>query len=522
MRDADQHRAQRRRRTPPSAEHQPSRSLAEHARRCCSRPDAVDCDPRRARSSDRAAMPATTAPAGRRSSHGASSMTPSTAAAVCRCRRSQPPDAVDGASHDHRARELADGGSEHAMRSIATHRQRHAAVRTRSRSSSVRSLTATVRRTPGISCEAVPASMPSTGAGMRRHCPMPAQRMPPKASSASSPCSTAPSLRLAVRLHADVASRAATMQRCDDRRALRRRRSLDRPIDAAMAAALVRRAHDRLRPAARPTTRHVRSLASDSRRSELASDPRRAARPLVATSRRTARRTAPRDRRRSSPATTAERRRHAAASSSADPRLPSRADSRDRIAGARRLAVASPAALAMVRRTPGISCEAVPASMPSTGAGMRRHVRCWQPCRRKLRQLHPLVRRRSSLLPTTSVASDVAPGSMAACQIVRRESRHARCATATMRSCTARRNAVRPSIELRRLDEDAARRDRASCDDRDRAGAVRASQPSTPRPTVDARLPTDQSRTLAADDSGRCDACEPRRTLPAQPARVRD
>ena len=28
----------------------------------------------------------------------------------------------------------------------------------------------------------------------------------------------------------------------------------------------------------------------------------------------------------------------------------------------------------LVRRTPGISCEAVPASMPSTGAGMRRHV----------------------------------------------------------------------------------------------------------------------------------------------------
>jgi hypothetical protein len=30
--------------------------------------------------------------------------------------------------------------------------------------------------------------------------------------------------------------------------------------------------------------------------------------------------------------------------------------------------------LATVCRTPGISCEAVPASMPLTGAGMRRHV----------------------------------------------------------------------------------------------------------------------------------------------------
>jgi hypothetical protein len=33
-----------------------------------------------------------------------------------------------------------------------------------------------------------------------------------------------------------------------------------------------------------------------------------------------------------------------------------------------------------VRRTPGISCEAVPASMPSTGAGIRRHLRLSAAC----------------------------------------------------------------------------------------------------------------------------------------------
>ena len=55
-----------------------------------------------------------------------------------------------------------------------------------------------------------------------------------------------------------------------------------------------------------------------------------------------------------------------------------------------------------VGRTPGISCEAVPASMPSTGAGMRRHVHaCRNQCRRKLRQLHPLVR--PHVVPPTSV-----------------------------------------------------------------------------------------------------------------------
>ena len=46
----------------------------------------------------------------------------------------------------------------------------------------------------------------------------------------------------------------------------------------------------------------------------------------------------------------------------------------------------------MVGPTPGISCEAVPAS----DRGRRGHEAacpCWQPCRRKLRQLHPLVRR---------------------------------------------------------------------------------------------------------------------------------
>jgi len=52
-----------------------------------------------------------------------------------------------------------------------------------------------VRRTPGISCEAVPAS-DRDGAGMRRHFTnaMRAYRVtvPPKASSASSPCSAAP------------------------------------------------------------------------------------------------------------------------------------------------------------------------------------------------------------------------------------------------------------------------------------------------------------------------------------------
>jgi hypothetical protein len=45
-----------------------------------------------------------------------------------------------------------------------------------------------VGRTPGISCEAVPASMPSTGAGMRLLSIL--ATMPPKASSASSACST--------------------------------------------------------------------------------------------------------------------------------------------------------------------------------------------------------------------------------------------------------------------------------------------------------------------------------------------
>ena len=34
----------------------------------------------------------------------------------------------------------------------------------------------------------------------------------------------------------------------------------------------------------------------------------------------------------------------------------------------------------LVRRTPGISCEAVPASMPLTGAGIRRHLRLSAAC----------------------------------------------------------------------------------------------------------------------------------------------
>ena len=44
-----------------------------------------------------------------------------------------------------------------------------------------------------------------------------------------------------------------------------------------------------------------------------------------------------------------------------------------------------------VRRTPGISCEAVPAS-DVRRRGHEAACPCWQPCRRKLRQLHPLVR----------------------------------------------------------------------------------------------------------------------------------
>ena len=51
-------------------------------------------------------------------------------------------------------------------------------------------------------------------------------------------------------------------------------------------------------------------------------------------------------------------------------------------------------ATSAVRRTPGISCEAVPASMPSRrGHEAAPRPCCAARCRRKLRQLHPLVRR---------------------------------------------------------------------------------------------------------------------------------
>ncbi len=70
----------------------------------------------------------------------------------------------------------------------------------------------------------------------------------------------------------------------------------------------------------------------------------------------------------------------------------------------------------MLRRsletTPGISCEAVPAS-DRAGAGMRRHLAPRNRCRRKLRQLHPLVRQPPTHSPTQALArhafSDVAP-----------------------------------------------------------------------------------------------------------------
>jgi len=82
-------------------------------------------------------------------------------------------------------------------------------------------------------------------------------------------------------------------------------------------------------------------------------------------------------------------------------------------------------ALCCVRRTPGISCEAVPAFE----VGRRGHeAACpfWQPCRRKLRQLHPLVRPLATSLPSlrravqrqpTRIAAPYAKGPTNVCSI---------------------------------------------------------------------------------------------------------
>ena len=107
------------------------------------------------------------------------------------------------------------------------------------------------------------------------------------------------------------------------------------------------------------------------------------------------------------------------------------------------------AARPWVRRTPRISCEAVPASVPA-GAGMRRHLHSGNRCRRKLRQLHALVRRRPrSSRPSPFAVSAHSPRSIAAFATTRAA---AACGSQSRasRARTSRRYALRLVAERRR------------------------------------------------------------------------
>ena len=232
--------------------------------------------------------------------------------------------------------------------------------------------------------------MPLTGAGMRRH--LHAGNVPPKASSASSPCSAAPSVPAARRCAAH--DRAALLRRASARPAAYRR--CGQPTLGALDAPRTMHAKA-LRPIATARTTAAAMLAGQPR-TELdtagAVPSSRCRIRLRARGRRTAAAAShspPCDDARVSRRRVRRSRRHAALRRAAHAVRLARPDVRAVAASAdwiahctlspiarTAMAVARSADLrlasAIVRRTPGISCEAVPASMPSTSAGMRRHV----------------------------------------------------------------------------------------------------------------------------------------------------
>ena len=253
--------------------------------------------------------------------------------------------------------------------------------------------------------------MPLTGAGMRRHVHL--ATMPPKASSASSPCSAARS----------CAGRSVSLPPSKSARSCQRRFRLRCSTAAPCAAATVADGAtaalactdmDATKPRRRSTQRsHARGR--DRRRSGT---PIRSSCVALRARRLEYRARVARDRGPAAddsrglvtPSASADRMRRCSTPVDAT-QLPRLARSIAALSDRSQRRILAPAT---VRRTPGISCEAVPASC-RCGAGMRRHLHAGTACRRYRRSFVSFI----PLFGAPSLLARVVASSRAAARCVR-------------------------------------------------------------------------------------------------------